>query len=114
MWKKARVYKRQETNHQQTFVNTMTKLTDVIEPESNTRKDAGLRIQATGLLAARRRARAAFTDRFREYFDHEDSRATQEPPENSFLPLRCQGSPAGELQKSDQDGKQENLPVHVR
>ena len=31
----------------------MTKLTDVIEPESNTRKDAGLRIQATGLLAAR-------------------------------------------------------------
>jgi hypothetical protein len=28
--------------------------------------------------------------------------------------LRCQGSPTGELQKSDQDWKQENLLVHVR
>jgi uncharacterized membrane protein YkgB len=31
----------------------MTKLIDVIEPESNTRKDAGLRIQATGALVFR-------------------------------------------------------------
>jgi reactive chlorine resistance protein C len=31
----------------------MTKLIDVIEPESNTRKDAGLRIRATGALVLR-------------------------------------------------------------
>jgi uncharacterized membrane protein YkgB len=31
----------------------MTKLRDVIEPELNTRKDAGLRIQATGALVLR-------------------------------------------------------------
>ena len=50
MWKKARVYRRQETNRQQTFVNIMTKLLDVIEPESNTRKDGGLRIRVAGAL----------------------------------------------------------------
>src|SRR5260370_14009626 len=53
MWKKARVYRRQETNRQQTFVNIMTKLLDVIEPESNTRKDGGLRIRVAGALVLR-------------------------------------------------------------
>src|SRR5258708_19506022 len=53
MWKKARVYRRQETNRQQTFVNIMTKLLDVIEPESNTRKDGGLRIRVAGPLVLR-------------------------------------------------------------
>src|SRR5258707_12307768 len=53
MWKKARVYRRQETNRQQTFVNIMTKLLDVIEPESNTRKDGGLRIRVAGALGLR-------------------------------------------------------------
>jgi uncharacterized membrane protein YkgB len=34
-------------------INTMTKLADVVEPESNTRKDTGLRIRATGALVFR-------------------------------------------------------------
>jgi hypothetical protein len=42
-----------KTNPERIFMNTMTKLADVVEPESNTRNDAGLRIRGASALVLR-------------------------------------------------------------